>query len=259
MRRRSVRYLSPDAGTDRSTLLLVTAGAVAGAAAGLFLGRRYGSLAALVDDLRDRAESLRDAWQELEEDDQAAAQLRGEESGPHDDEDDFVADEGDEWADADDDLDDDADDDDLDDDLEDDDLEDDDIDDLEDDDLDELDADLASVTASNGNADAAAESTAARARRLEQKVLEALTEDRRLRERAIEIAAVGEGVVELTGSVHAVDEIPRAAALVRRVPGVSMVLNRIEVRSGGHVDTASVPRDPDAVDTAREAPGPTTG
>ena len=62
--------------------------------------------------------------------------------------------------------------------------------------------------------------------------------------RNIEIAVVGDGVVELTGSVHAIDEISRAAAVVRGVPGVNMVLNRIEVRTGGSIDTASVPRDP---------------
>ena len=65
-----------------------------------------------------------------------------------------------------------------------------------------------------------------------------------LLEQAPEIAVVGDGVVELTGTVHAIDEISRAAAVVRGVPGVNMVLNRIEVRTGGSIDTASVPRDP---------------
>jgi hypothetical protein len=77
-----------------------------------------------------------------------------------------------------------------------------------------------------------------------------------LRSRAIEIAVVGDGVVELTGSVHAIEEISRAAAVVRKVPGVGMVLNRIEVRSPGHVDTASVPREPAGPDGGETGPKP---
>src|SRR6185503_5661682 len=82
------------------------------------------------------------------------------------------------------------------------------------------------------------------ARQLEERVLEELHDEPVLGTRSIEIAVVGDGVVELTGTVHAIDEISRAAAVVRGVPGVSMVLNRIEVRTGGSIDTASVARDP---------------
>jgi hypothetical protein len=81
-------------------------------------------------------------------------------------------------------------------------------------------------------------------RKLEERVLRALSNEPVLRARAVEIAVVGEGVVELTGAVHALDEVARASALVRSLPGVSMVLNRLVVRTGGNIDTASVARDP---------------
>lgn len=233
MRRRYVRYVPPE--TDRPILLLMAAGAVAGAAAGLYLGRRYATIGALMDDVKETVRDLREEWNEAleEEEAEAAAPLRGrdddddvdarddeEEYEDEDEDDDGVISEVDDWDDEDED-------DELDEDL--------------DDDLDEdLDDDLAEVVASNGHAT----SQEAAARRLEARVLDALHDDRRLRERAIEIAVVGDGVVELTGAVHAIEEISRAASVVRKVPGVAMVLNRIEVRSAGHVDTASVPREP---------------
>jgi hypothetical protein len=128
-----------------------------------------------------------------------------------------------------------------------DDIEDDDESEPLDDEDDELEDDLTSVTSPNG---ATGLSRAAdQARRLEERVLDALREEPVLGSRAIEIAVVGDGVVELTGTVHAIEEVSRASALARNVSGVSMVLNRIEVRSGGTMDTASVPRDP------VEAPG----
>ena len=80
--------------------------------------------------------------------------------------------------------------------------------------------------------------------RLEERVRVALSNEPVLGKRSIELAVVGDGVIELTGSVNAIEEVSQAAALVRGVPGVSMVLNRIEVRSGGSMGTASVARDP---------------
>src|SRR5687768_6104436 len=60
MRRRSkVRTIREE---ERPTLLLMAAVAVAGAAAGLYLGRRYRSMDAFLADVRDRFEALKDVW-----------------------------------------------------------------------------------------------------------------------------------------------------------------------------------------------------
>ena len=65
MRRRSkVRTIREE---ESPTLLLMAAGAVAGAAAGLYLGRRYRSMDAFLEDVRDRFGSLRDLWNAAEE------------------------------------------------------------------------------------------------------------------------------------------------------------------------------------------------
>lgn len=229
---------------ESPTLLLMAAGAVAGAAAGLYLGRRYRSFDAFLADMRDRFGDLRSLWN----DDELAAGERGvriAEMVNHFDDDDEDADE---FEDVDEDE------------LEEDEFEDDspvrlaeddeageaddeDADDLEaDDDVNELEEELAAVASANGAT--AVPRAAAKARQLEERVLDALQDEPLLGSRAIEIAVVGDGVVELTGSVHAIEEVSRASALVRGVPGVSMVLNRIDVRAGGKMDTASVPRDP---------------
>jgi hypothetical protein len=238
----------------------MAAGAVAGAAAGLYLGRRYRSFDAFMADVRDRLGDLRTIWNS----DELAAVARGERIADalDDFETDVVDDEvddGDEddfddgagyreaYADfEDDDVDgDEIDDEDLDDD--DDDLgDDDDVDEV--DEVDELEEELAAVT----NGAIPASRAADKARKLEERVLDGLHDDDVLSERAIEIAVVGDGVVELTGTVHAIEEVSRASAMVRGVPGVSMVLNRLDVRSGGSMDTASVPREP--VDSDRPPP-----
>jgi hypothetical protein len=242
MRRRHVRYLKAE--QEQHTLLFVAAVAIAGAAAGLYLGRRYRSVDAFLDDVRSRLDHVRLAWQDDGEDLLAAAAQRVDEVVDDVLDDDDLDDEGEggwveEYDDlgarfegeSDDEVEDDFDDEDLDDDL--------------DDELDE-------TVLANGAEPAA---SAARAQ-LEDDVLEALHDDRRLRTRPIEIAVVGDGVVELTGSVHNIDEISRAAAVVRKVPGVAMVLNRIEVRAAGQVDTASVPREPARPDGGEAGPTP---
>ena len=221
----------------------MAAGAVAGAAAGLFLGRRYRSMDAFLEDMRGRLDGLRDVWNE--EGLSAADRAR------------LSADVADVEELEDDDLDDDSLDDEEFDEFDDDELEtegsaesrgwgddeDDDEESLDDLDEDELEEDLAAVTRDNG-----APATSKRAddlsRKLEERVLRALSNEPVLRARPVEIAVVGEGVVELTGAVHALDEVARASALVRNLPGVSMVLNRLVVRAGGNIDTASVARDP---------------
>jgi hypothetical protein len=226
MRRRRSRTIRDE---ENPTLLLMAAGAVAGAAAGLYLGRRYRSFDAFFEDMRARFGDLKSLWN----DEERGARI-GDIVSEFDDDDDEEADEFEDTPE---------------DELEDIDYDDasavldDDDDEFEaEEDIDELEEELATVTRANGAPGSSRASD--KAKRLEQRVLDTLEDEPVLRSRAIEIAVVGDGVVELTGSVRAIEEVSRASALIRGVPGVSMVLNRIEVTSGGSMDTASVPRDP---------------
>jgi hypothetical protein len=65
---------------------------------------------------------------------------------------------------------------------------------------------------------------------LEERVLEAFRNDPILSERAIDIGAIGRGIIELTGWVHADDETQHAVTVTRGVPGVDTVVNRLTVR-----------------------------
>jgi hypothetical protein len=65
---------------------------------------------------------------------------------------------------------------------------------------------------------------------LEERVLEAYRNDPVLSARAVDIGAVGAGIIELTGWVHADDEMSHAVTLARGVPGVETVVNRMVVR-----------------------------
>lgn len=65
---------------------------------------------------------------------------------------------------------------------------------------------------------------------LEERVLEAFRNDPVLSERAVDIGAIGRGIIELTGYVQAEDESHSAVVLTRGVPGVVTVVNRLEVR-----------------------------
>ena len=247
MRRKPTRTIREE---ERPTLLLMAAGAVAGAAAGLYLGHRYRSMDAFLADARKRLGYLQELWRDAALDADDRVRLRSEveddldEDGDYDeldevDEDDEdevdegpyrateAFDEVDEYEDEDDDE----------------------TEDLEAEEEyefdDELEDDLAAAASDNG----ATEISRRRedvARRLEERVLRELRDEPKLADRAIEIAVVGDGVVELTGAVQTIEEVSRAAAIARSVRGVSMVLNRIEVRAGGHIDTASVARDPAA-------------
>jgi hypothetical protein len=233
MRRRHVRTIREE---ERPTLLLMAAGAVAGAAAGLYLGRRYRSMDAFLADVRGRLAGLRDIWydealshedrvrlssdvadvDELDEDEEELDDLGEDEleGAPYENAEMFDDDDDDDGAT---------------------------LDDYDDDD-DDFEDELEEVTRDNGaEASRRADDTS---RRLEERVLRALSNEPVLGERSIEIAVVGEGVVELTGAVHAIEEVGLASAIVRSVAGVTMVLNRIVVRSGGNIDTASVPRNP---------------
>lgn len=249
MRRKPTRTIREE---ERPTLLLMAAGAVAGAAAGLYLGHRYRSMDAFLADARKRLGYLQELWRDAELDADDRIRLRSEVEDDLDEDEDY-------------------------DELEEDEVDEgpyrateafDEVDEYEDDeeteDLeaeeeyefdDELEDDLAAAASDNG----ATEISRRRedvARRLEERVLRELRDEPKLADRAIEIAVVGDGVVELTGAVQTIEEVSRAAAIARSVRGVSMVLNRIEVRAGGHIDTASVARDPaadpDAGPTARD-------
>ncbi len=66
---------------------------------------------------------------------------------------------------------------------------------------------------------------------LERKVLRAFRGDAVLRERGIEIAAIADDVIELTGWVDTAEEARHAVAVARRVRGVHTVVNRLDVES----------------------------
>ena len=65
---------------------------------------------------------------------------------------------------------------------------------------------------------------------LEERVLEAFRNDPILSERAVDIGAIGDGIIELTGYVHSADESTHAITVTRGVPGVDTVVNRLTVR-----------------------------
>ncbi len=64
---------------------------------------------------------------------------------------------------------------------------------------------------------------------LESRVLEAFRNDPVLSERAVDIGAIGEGIIELSGWVNTEDESDLAVTLARGVPGVDTVVNRLLV------------------------------
>ena len=69
------------------------------------------------------------------------------------------------------------------------------------------------------------------AEELEERVLEAFRNDPILSERAIDIGAIGEEIIELTGWVNDEGESDHAVTLTRGVPGVTTVVNRLAVRT----------------------------
>jgi hypothetical protein len=68
------------------------------------------------------------------------------------------------------------------------------------------------------------------AEELEERVLEAFRNDPIMSERAVDIGAVGEDIIELTGWVNEESEADHAVTLTRGVPGVTTVVNRLAVR-----------------------------
>jgi hypothetical protein len=65
---------------------------------------------------------------------------------------------------------------------------------------------------------------------LESRVLEAFRNDPILREQAIDIGAIGDGLIELTGWVHSAEEVAHALTLARGVPDVAHVVDRLAIR-----------------------------
>jgi osmotically-inducible protein OsmY len=65
---------------------------------------------------------------------------------------------------------------------------------------------------------------------LEERVLETFRNDPVLSERAIDIGAIGTGIIELTGWVHGHDEVQHAVTVARGTTGVDTVVNRLTVR-----------------------------
>jgi BON domain-containing protein len=66
---------------------------------------------------------------------------------------------------------------------------------------------------------------------LEERVLEAFRNDPVLSERAVDIGAVEDGIIELTGWVNSEDEAHQAVVIARGVPGVVTVVNRLTIRT----------------------------
>jgi hypothetical protein len=64
---------------------------------------------------------------------------------------------------------------------------------------------------------------------LEERVLEAFRNDPILSERAVDIGAVGEATIELSGWVHDEEEADHAVTITRGVPGIEIVVNRLVV------------------------------
>jgi len=81
---------------------------------------------------------------------------------------------------------------------------------------------------------------------LEERVLEAFRNDPTLSERAIDIGAIGDGIIELTGWVHEADEATHAVTITRGVPGVETVVNRLDVRLASSEVEEEVDDDPNA-------------
>ncbi|HEY8795496.1 MAG TPA: BON domain-containing protein [Gemmatimonadaceae bacterium] len=96
--------------------------------------------------------------------------------------------------------------------------------------------------------DADAEGDAA----LEESVLRAFRRDAVLSERAIDIGAIGEGIIELSGWVETREESEHAAAVTRNVPGIVTVVSRLFI--GADEQDAS-DLDEDEIDDNAPVPG----
>lgn len=64
---------------------------------------------------------------------------------------------------------------------------------------------------------------------LEERVVDAFLDDPLLSQRPIEVAALADGIIEVSGAVRTEHEADRAVHAAERVPGVTTVLNRLDV------------------------------
>jgi len=96
---------------------------------------------------------------------------------------------------------------------------------------------------------------------LEERVLEAFRNDPTLSERAIDIGAVEDGIIELTGWVNSEEEAHQAVVVARGVPGVDTVVNRLTIRTEESLldDAAHRYEDGDATLTERHWEGQQLG
>ncbi len=88
---------------------------------------------------------------------------------------------------------------------------------------------------------------------LEERVLEAFSNDPILQERPIDIGAISDGIIELTGWVNADSEVARAVTVARGVPGVDTVVNRVAVRPEEDLRDATAQKYADGDPTLTEA------
>jgi hypothetical protein len=68
-------------------------------------------------------------------------------------------------------------------------------------------------------------------RGLEKSVLQALLSDEVARTQGIDIAAVGSGVIEVSGTISSQSDARHVVSVIDAVPGVHAVLNRLEIPS----------------------------
>jgi osmotically-inducible protein OsmY len=87
---------------------------------------------------------------------------------------------------------------------------------------------------------------------LEERVLRAFRRDAILSERAIDIGAIGEGIIELSGWVETHEESEHAMAVTRLVPGIVTVVSRLFV---GSDEQDSSDLDEDDLDDGAPLPG----
>ena len=87
---------------------------------------------------------------------------------------------------------------------------------------------------------------------LEEGVLRAFRRDAVLSERAIDIGAIGEGIIELSGWVETHEESEHAMAVTRKVPGIITVVSRLFI---GDDEQDASDLDEDELDENAPIPG----
>lgn len=78
---------------------------------------------------------------------------------------------------------------------------------------------------------------------LEDRVLDVFLADGILSERGIDVGAISEGIIELSGSVWSESEADHAVSVASSIPGVRTVVNRMDVDAVTRRDGRSAPTD----------------